>query len=545
MAGWFQDGFKHWMVNEGPKALFMILWMVGNITVFAHTFVYYRDDHKFVCVRSVVHYGLPTARASAAIISYNSALILIPVCRNLISFVRGHVKSSVVRLLDKNLRFHKICAWTILIFAISHTGAHLENFYNLANNPTVGLCGVPAGTTMEDIMWTTVAGATGQILLIVMFLMYSSSMEIIRHSFFEVFWFTHHLFVVFFILLCVHGAGGLIKAGTNCTDYNDMTTCTYKGGGPKYWMWVVGPLGLYVLERSVRFWRSQQETIVSKVIQHPSKVIEIQIKKRGFHAEPGQYIFVHCPKISPLEWHPFTLTSAPEEDFCSVHIRVVGDWTESLAKALGCNFERRKDGEAATDEVKLSGVLPHVAIDGPFGTPSEDVFQFEVAVCVGAGIGVTPFASVLKSIWYRLQNPTATLKLRKVYFVWICREKEAFEWFSDLLDAMEQHLIETGNAEFLDARIYLTESLKADDVKNIMMHNDAATDTITGLRAKTLFGRPHWEKIFGDVADAHHGTDIGVFFCGPKILSTQLHINCNRFTNINTNTKFRYFKENF
>lgn len=46
-----------------------------------------------------------------------------------------------------------------------------------------------------------------------------------------------------------------------------------------------------------------------------------------------------------------------------------------------------------------------VAIDGPFGTASEDVFGYEVVMLVGAGIGVTPFASILKSVWYkRIQN---------------------------------------------------------------------------------------------------------------------------------------------
>lgn len=46
-----------------------------------------------------------------------------------------------------------------------------------------------------------------------------------------------------------------------------------------------------------------------------------------------------------------------------------------------------------------------LAIDGPFGTASEDVFRYEVVMLVGAGIGVTPFASILKSVWYKhIQN---------------------------------------------------------------------------------------------------------------------------------------------
>ena len=50
-------------------------------------------------------------------------------------------------------------------------------------------------------------------------------------------------------------------------------------------------------------------------------------------------------------------------------------------------------------------VCVRIAIDGPFGTASEDVFRYEVVMLVGAGIGVTPFASILKSVWYkRIQN---------------------------------------------------------------------------------------------------------------------------------------------
>lgn len=53
-------------------------------------------------------------------------------------------------------------------------------------------------------------------------------------------------------------------------------------------------------------------------------------------------------------------------------------------------------------------------MDGPFGTASEDVFQYEVAMLVGAGIGVTPFASILKSIWYKFQHSDQALKIKKV-----------------------------------------------------------------------------------------------------------------------------------
>lgn len=168
------------------------------------------------------------------------------------------------------------------------------------------------------------------------------------------------------------------------------------------------------------------------------------------------------------QYHPFTLTSAPEEDCISVHIRSVGNFTNALANALGCNFDDRSkkkgnggsavvgiDRNASNPDVdpSLRKVLPRVYVDGPFGSASEDVFKYEIAVLVGAGIGVTPFASILKSIWYRMNYPQQKTRLQKVYFFWVCRDFGSFEWFRSLLMAIE--------AQDLDSHIEIHTVSKA------------------------------------------------------------------------------------
>jgi len=152
--------------------------------------------------------------------------------------------------------------------------------------------------------------------------------------------------------------------------------------------------------------------------------MEVQIKKEKTTTRAGQYIFISCPEVSYFQWHPFTLTrlvflypftripgahpetnSAPEEDYISVHIRVAGDFTTAFAKALGCDFPQKGDkggkGEAPAGgkvvgtniNPPLNRTLPRVMVDGPFGSASEDFLNFETVLLVGAGIGVTPFAS--------------------------------------------------------------------------------------------------------------------------------------------------------
>ncbi|KAH6560323.1 hypothetical protein BASA62_010524 [Batrachochytrium salamandrivorans] len=182
-------------------------------------------------------------------------------------------------------------------------------------------------------------------------------------------------------------------------------------------------------------------------------------------------------------------------------------------------------------------------IDGPYGSASEDVFDYEASVLVGAGIGVTPFASILKTIWFRINNPTKVVPLKKVYFFWICRDKDAFEWFQDLLSTIEDENI----SNFLEINTFLTQKLKISEVKNIVINDgEDGRDAITGLKSRTQYGRPNWDQIFESLRARHRATDIGVFFCGPKVLSRTLHTACNKWTEATEDgTRFYYGKENF
>jgi len=280
--------------------------------------------------------------------------------------------------------------------------------------------------------------------------------------------------------------------------------------------------------------------------------MELQIKKEKTTTRAGQYIFLSCPEISYFQWHPFTLTSAPEEDYISVHIRVVGDFTMGLAKSVGCDFEAKSSGKGQDDVSRVVGsatssamnrTLPRVMVDGPFGSASEDFLKYETVLLVGAGIGVTPFASILKSIWYRMNNfnRSKRTRLSKVYFTWVIRDFGSAEWFHSLLHAIEEQDMQNQ----IEINIYLTAKLKEDEMNNIIVQDVGADkDAITSLRAPTHFGRPNWDKVFTSIAEKHPQTDVGVFFCGPKVLSSQLHQMSNKYSDP-SGTRFFYGKENF
>ena len=84
----------------------------------------------------------------------------------------------------------------------------------------------------------------------------------------------------------------------------------------------------------------------------PSNVVSLIIKRPpGFNFEPGQYILINIPDIAVFEWHPFTISSAPEQDdVISLHIRVAGFWTRQVYN----HFQSEQERIEAFSQVYLS-----------------------------------------------------------------------------------------------------------------------------------------------------------------------------------------------
>lgn len=575
------------LVNDIPKYLVFLVWLSINILIFGVTFTSYENDVRYFYTRVLLGHTLAIARSAAACLNFNCMLILLPVCRNMLSFVRGWLECCprrARRILDKNIRFHVLCAYAITVLTLVHYYAHTANVHRFATartEPTDDTSKSPAErirvaliiklatlgtkdgeTYLNPIrkpihqtggVFVLTGGWTGFIMALCLLLMLTSSTEFIRRSYFELFWYVHHLFIIFFGFMLFHGTGSQIRRQTNTDAHNPefcstvkpdewtstnsrcSTTPQFEGLAPTSWIWIIVPIIVYVCERILRLVRYMQSVDILNIVNHPSQVIEIQMKKRDFKANVGQYIFIQCPTISHLEWHPFTLTSAPEEDYFSVHIRIVGDWTSSLYYAVGADDY---------GVVHPSWKMPRLAVDGPFGTASENVFDYDVVLCVGSGIGVTPFASLLKSVYYRRVNSSnESAKLKKVYFFWICKEMHAFEWFADMLLHLENQLADAGQRDCIEYHIYLTRGWSARQARAIALSDEGDRDVITGLEQKTNFGRPNWDEVFQRITSQHVEADVGVFFCGVAALSAELHRMCNKHST--SSTTFHYNKENF
>ncbi|NXG44643.1 NOX5 oxidase, partial [Psilopogon haemacephalus] len=496
------------------------------------------------------------ARGCGQCLNFNCTLLAVLMLRRCLTWLRATPVAKVVPL-DQHVVFHQLVGYVVLALAAVHTGAHLANFSRLARQdghhalteylfsalPEVGGLGGTAsqtGLALEGLLATMLA---------------FSSPCVRQSGHFEVFYWTHLSYISVWTLLILHG--------------------------PHFWKWFVVPGCLFVLEKVQGLaWQRAGGLRIVEVNLLPSKVTHLVIERpQSFHYKPGDYIYLNIPAIATYEWHPFTISSAPEQqETLWLHIRSLGQWTNKLyeyfqelkspipePKPLSRSLRKKRQqswvqvSTGLGETHRLCSVKCY--IDGPYGTPTRKIFSSEHAVLIGAGIGITPFASILQSIMYRYRRRKQScpschyswcgdlqdeeMTLRKVDFIWINRDQKHFEWFVSLLTKLEMEQAEQEpGGRFLEMHMYMTSALSKNDMKAIglqmaldLLATKEQKDSITGLRTRTQPGRPDWSKVFGKVAEEKRGK-VQVFFCGSPALAKVIRAQCESFG-------FRFFKEHF
>ncbi|NXI81040.1 NOX5 oxidase, partial [Rhipidura dahli] len=526
---------------RGPRLGCLGAWAAGTLLLLALGALRHRESGP----------RLALARSCGSGLNLNCALLAALMLRRSLTRLRSTPLAELLPL-ELHVRGHELVGYLVLLLAAAHSAAHLAQRGQalgalLARLPRDS--GGAAGT----------APHSGLALLPLLAAMAAASSPCVRRGgHFEVFYWSHLCYIPVWLLLLLHA--------------------------PHFWKWFLIPGSLFFLEKLLGWlWRRAEDLHILEANLLPSKVTHLVIQRpKSFRFQPGDYVFLNIPAIASYEWHPFSISSAPEQPGTLwLHIRALGQWTNKLYEYFqqlelhipepdppGKSRRERRSrhwervsgiGIRAGDSRRSCSVK--CFLDGPYGTPSGRIFRSEHAVLIGAGIGITPLASILQSIMFRYRQRKRScpscgfswceerrdeeMTLQKVDFIWITRDQQHLEWFLSLLSKLETEQAELEpEGKFLELHLYVTSALAKGDVKALglqlaleLLAAREKRDSISGLRSRTQPGRPDWAKVFGKVAAERRGK-VQVFFCGSPGLAGIIRGHCRTFG-------FRFSKENF
>ncbi|CAF1075995.1 unnamed protein product [Rotaria sordida] len=567
------------------RIILLILYLLINLALIIYVIIY-----RTIKIKS--HVLVIFARIGGILLNFNCALIVILMLKHAILLIRTNKLLRKLIPVDDHIDFHKVIGRIIAVLAILHTIAHIANFGRLDDYSWATYM----FTTKPDIGWIGgFAPLSGVILCVILIVIIICSMQWIRRGgYFQIFYWTHLLYLPFFVFLIIHAEN--------------------------FWKWIIGPLSLFLLEKIysilTRYSSRSGRTYLHSVTIEQSNVISLTIHRpKNFSFKPGDYMSINLPRVALHEFHPFTISSAPEEtDYLRIHIQAVGNWTKQVYQRFKemsedivqenqikiyradihpeesaadlKNIEQNHihdidndDDNDDDDDGNVSGITKSqvklrkrepVFIKGPYSSCARYVFDCKHVVLIGGGIGITPYASILSSLMaqcrasyvvckhcdsinYSSKGLTGNRRLKKVDFIWVNRDYKNFEWFLNLLRQFEQeqeyYLASNSNEKrFLDIRLYFTEIKHDQNIGNVPLDlvtkiwaEIAGQDIFTNLKSKTHIGRPQWKNIFNELISGENAStanDVSVFFCGPSTMAKAIQNHCATF-------RFRFYEEKF
>ncbi|KAL2536443.1 Ferric reduction oxidase 2 [Forsythia ovata] len=217
----------------------------------------------------------------------------------------------------------------------------------------------------EILKWekTGISNVAGELALLAGLVLWATTYPRIRRKMFELFFYTHHLYILFIFFFVLH-----VGIGYACIML------------PGFY--------LFMIDRYLRFLQSRQRVRLVSARILSCETVELNFSKsRGLSYTPTSIMFMNVPSISKLQWHPFTISSNSnlEPEKLSVIIKGEGSWSKKLYHMLS--------SPTSVDRLDVS-------IEGPYGPTSTDFLRHDLLVMVSGGSGITPFISIIRELIY-------------------------------------------------------------------------------------------------------------------------------------------------
>ncbi|KAK6155664.1 hypothetical protein DH2020_009912 [Rehmannia glutinosa] len=262
--------------------------------------------------------------------------------------------SSILRLFgltsESSIKYHIWLGHTILTLFTAH-GLCYVIFW--ANTHQIS----------EMLKWNKVgvSNVAGEVALLSGLAMWITSSSFVRRQLFELFFYTHHLYVVFVLFFVLHV-------------------------GFSYSCIMLPGFYLFLIDRFLRFLQSQQSVRLISARVLPCQAMELNFSKDPrLTYNPSSIMFINVKSISKLQWHPFTVTSNcnTDSDQISIVIKSDGNWSQKLYEKLS--------SPTSMDRLEVS-------VEGPYSPTSTSTLRHDKLVLVSGGSGITPFISIIRQL---------------------------------------------------------------------------------------------------------------------------------------------------
>lgn len=316
------DSLTTFLEENRQNIFYLFVFYVITIALFVERFIHYSFMAEHTDLRHIMGVGIAITRGSAASLSFCYSLLLLTMSRNLLTKLKEFSIQQYIPL-DAHIQFHKIAASTALFFSLLHTVGHIVNFYHVSTQPVEHLkCLTSEVSFASDYkpgitywLFQTITGLTGVLLFIIMSIIFVFAHPLIRKKAYKFFWITHSLYIVLYALCLIHGLARLT-------------------GAPRFWIFFIGPGIIFALDKvvSLRTRHIALDVIETELL--PSDVIKIKFyRPPNLKYLSGQWVRLACTAFRTNEFHSFTLTSAPHENFLSCHIKAQGNKSFNMMKS--------------------------------------------------------------------------------------------------------------------------------------------------------------------------------------------------------------------